>query len=107
MKNFKLKIKTGDTVKVISGKDKGKTGKVIKVMPKDAKVTVENVNVHTRFERSKNAGEPGKKITFFAPLPISKVMLLDPNSGQASRVGYTILENGSKQRIARTSGKAV
>ena len=48
----KLKIKTGDTVKVLSGKDKGKTGKVLKVMPKISKVMVENVNVHTRFERS-------------------------------------------------------
>jgi large subunit ribosomal protein L24 len=107
MNNIKLKIKTGDTVKVISGKDKGKTGKVIKVMPKDRKLTVENVNAHTKYERSKKAGEPGKKITFFAPLQASKVMLLDPNSGQSSRVGYTFLENGSKQRVAKASKKAV
>jgi len=103
----KLKIKTGDTVKVLSGKDKGKTGKVLKVMPKAGKVMVENVNLHTRFERSRNAGEPGKKITFFAAMPISKVMLIDPNSGNPSRVNYTFLDNGSKQRIAKASGKAV
>ncbi|MBI5529930.1 MAG: 50S ribosomal protein L24 [Candidatus Doudnabacteria bacterium] len=107
MNNNRLKIKTGDTVKVISGKDKGKTGKVIKVLPKISKVMVENVNVHTRFEKSKKAGEPGKKVTFFAALHVSKVMLLDPNSGNPSRVGFTFLENGSKQRMARTSGKAV
>src|SRR3989344_3425287 len=102
----KLRIKTGDTVKVISGKDKGKTGKVIKVNPKLGKVTVENVNTHTRFERSKKAGEKGKKVTFFAGLPVSKVMLMDPHSGNASRVGYTFMENGSKKRTAKASGKA-
>ena len=103
----KLRIKTGDTVKVISGKDKGKTGKVLKVLPKAGKIVVENVSIHTRFQRSKKAGEPGKKVTFSAGLPISKVMLLDPNSGEPSRVSFTFLENGSKQRIAKASGKAV
>ena len=103
----KLRIKTGDTIKVLSGKDRGRTGKVIKVLPKLGKITVENVNVHTRFERAKRAGEPGKKVTFFAALPVGKVMLVDPNSGRPSRVTFTFLENGSKQRIAKASGKAV
>ena len=103
----KLKIKKGDTVKVLSGKDKGKTGKVLSVMPKIGKVMVENVSLHTRFERSKNAGEGGKKVTFFGAIPVSKVMLVDSNSGEASRVGFTFLENGSKQRIGKSSGKAV
>ncbi|MEK7161645.1 MAG: 50S ribosomal protein L24 [Patescibacteria group bacterium] len=107
MNNTRLKIKTGDTVKVISGKDKGKTGKIIKVLPKLGKITVENVNMHTKFERSKKAGQPGKKVTFFAPFPVSKVMLLDPNSGEPSRISYTFLENGNKQRVAKASGKAV
>lgn len=107
MNNTRLKIKTGDTVKIISGKDKGKTGKIIKVLPKSGKITVENVNVHTRFERSKKAGQPGNKISFFAPFPVSKAMLLDPNSGEPSRVGFAFLENGNKQRVAKSSGKAV
>ena len=94
-------------VKVLSGKDKGKTGKVIKVMPKIGKLVVENVNLHTKFERSKQAGQPGKKVTFFVGLPVSKVMLIDSNSGSPSRVKYTFLENGSKQRIGKASGKAV
>jgi len=105
--NNRLKIKTGDTVKILSGKDKGKTGKVIKVLPKIGKAVVENVNIHTRFQRAKKAGEPGKKVTFFAALSSSKLMLVDPNSGQPSRVSFTFLENGSKQRIAKASGKAV
>ena len=107
MNNYRPKIRTGDTVKVLSGKDKGKTGKVIKVLPKAGKLTVENVNVHTRFQRAKQAGQPGKKVTFFAAMPISKVMLLDPNSGQPTRVSFTFLENGNKQRVAKASGKAV
>ncbi len=103
----KLRIKTGDTVKVLSGKDKGKTGKVIKVLPKLGKVVVENVNLRTRFERSKTAGEKGKKITFAATMAISKVMLLDPSSGNPTRVSFIFLENGIKQRTAKASGKAV
>ncbi len=103
----KLRIKKGDTVKVLSGKDKGKTGKVLEVLPRQAKVVVENVNVHTRFERSRQEGVASQKISFPAPLPVGKVMLIDPNSGNGSRIGYTFLENGNKQRIAKSSGKAV
>lgn len=103
----KLRIKTGDTVKILSGKDKGKTGKVIRVMPKLAKAVVENVNLHTRFEKAKKAGEAGKKITFPGSLPVSKLMLVDPNSGSGTRVSFSFLENGSKQRVAKKSGKAV
>jgi len=103
----KLKIRKGDTVKVISGKDKGKTGKVMQVFPKSAKIVVDNVNMHTKFEKSKQAGQPGKKITFTAAFPVSKVMLVDSNSSHPTRVGYTFLENGNKQRIGRNSKKAV
>ena len=107
MNNIRLKIRKGDTVKVLSGKDKGKTGKILMVYPKSRKVVIENVNMHTRFEKSRKAGQPGKKIVFSSPLPISKVMLIDSNTGHGTRVGFTFLENGSKQRIARTSGKAI
>ena len=103
----KLKVKKGDTVRVLSGKDKGKTGKVITVLPSLGRLVVEGVNVHTKFERSRQAGQPGKKISFPAPMPAGKAMLLDPNSGQTSRVGYKFLENGNKQRVAKASGKAV
>lgn len=103
----KLKIKKGDTVKVISGKDKGKSGKVIQVLPKIAKIVVENVNMNTKYERSRQAGQPGKKISFSAPFPVSKIMLIDANSSLPTRVGYIFLENGSKQRIGKSSNKAV
>lgn len=107
MSNPKLKIRKGDTVKILSGKDKGKTGKVISVLPKAGRVVVENVNLHTRFERAKKAGEKGKKVEFPGQLPVSKVMLIDGNSGNPTRVTYKFLDNGSKQRIGKSSGKAV
>jgi large subunit ribosomal protein L24 len=106
MSKLKLKIRKGDTVKVLSGKDKGKTGKVLRVLPAMGKVVVENVNVHTKFERSKRPGQPGQRISAASPLPVSKVMLMDSGSGKATRIGYQFLENGVKQRIARVSGKA-
>ena len=81
-----LKIKKGDTVKVISGKDKGKTGKILKVLPKAGKVVVEKANLHTRFESARRAGEKGKKVEFSAPQFASKVMLVALNAGCATRV---------------------
>lgn len=104
---MKQKIKKGDSVKVLSGKDKGKTGKVLQVMPEWGKAVVENVNMHTRFEKSRKAGQPGKKVTFSSPMPISKLQLMDPHSGKPSRIGYKTLETGVKQRIAKVSDKAV
>lgn len=107
MTQLKMKIKKGDTVKVLSGKDKGKTGTVLRALPTQGKVVVENVNVHTKFEKGKTRRQVGQKVSFAAPLQVSKVMLIDSNSGKPSRIGYQILENGTKQRIARKSGKAI
>lgn len=109
MTQVKLKIKKGDTVKVLSGKDKGKTGKVLRVFADVRKVVVENVNLHTKFDRPKGVNRQAvtQKITFPAAIAVSKVMLIDSNSGNPSRVGYQLLENGTKQRIAKKSGKAI
>ncbi len=103
----KMKIRKGDTVKILSGKDKGKTGKVLQVIPKTGGVVVESVNIHTRFERSKKSGTPGQKVQFSSPMSISKVQLIDSNSGKPTRVGFANIETGGKQRVARKSGKAV
>ena len=106
MKQQKFKIRKGDTVKVLSGKDKGKTGKVLSVLPKLGRAVVEGVNIHTRFERGRQAGQSGKKVEFPAGLAVAKLMLIDSNSGQPSRVGFKIIE-GNKQRIAKVSDKAI
>jgi large subunit ribosomal protein L24 len=107
MTHFKMKIKKGDTVKVLSGKDKGKTGTVLRAIPSMGKVVVENINLHTRFEKGRTRRQVAQRITAPSPLPVSKVMLIDSNSGKPTRVGYQILENGTKQRIAKKSGKAI
>jgi large subunit ribosomal protein L24 len=67
---------------------------------------IENVNIHTKFEKSRRPGQPGQKISSASPLAISKVMIID-SSGQPTRVGYQFLENGTKQRIGKASGKAI
>ena len=103
----KMKIKKGDTVKILSGKDKGKTGTVLRALPLIGKVVVENVNLHTRFERGKTRRQVGQQITAPGALHVSKVMLIDSNSGKPSRIGYQVLDNGTKQRIAKKSGKAI
>jgi large subunit ribosomal protein L24 len=107
MMNNKMKIKKGDTVKVISGKDKGKTGSVLRVLPVAGRVVVENVNVHTKFEKGRTRRQVAQRISAPAPINVSKVMLVDSNSGKPTRVGYTFLENGTKQRVGKSSGKAV
>jgi large subunit ribosomal protein L24 len=103
--SYKMKIRKGDTVKVISGKDKGKTGKVLRVLPAIGRLVVENVNVHTKFEKGRTRRQPGQKVSAAAPFAASKVMLID-SSGKPTRVGYQILDNGVKQRIGKKSGKA-
>lgn len=107
MSQAKMKIKKGDTVKVLSGKDKGKTGTVLRVIPAARKVVVEDVNVHTKFQKGRTARQTSQQIKFPGPMDVSKVMLIDSNSGEPSRVGYQFLENGTKQRIAKKSTKAI
>lgn len=106
MSTIKLKIRKGDTVKVLSGKDRGKTGKILAVMPKEGKAVVEGLNLHTKFERAKKRGEPGKKVMVSSPLPVSKLQMVDPNTGKPTRVGYAI-EGGVKQRIAKKSKQPI
>lgn len=107
MTHVKMKIKKGDTVKILSGKDKGKTGTVLRAIPVTGKVVVENANLHTKFVKGKTRRQVGQKVTFPGAMHVSKVMLIDSNSGKPSRIGFQILENGTKQRIAKKSGKAI
>lgn len=101
----KLHVKTGDTVYVISGKDKGKTGKVTRVFTKKGKLIVEGVNVVTKHQKPTQGNTQGAVVTKSAPMFSSKVMLYDEKSGKPTRVGYKILEDGSKVRISKVSGE--
>jgi large subunit ribosomal protein L24 len=100
-----LRIRKNDTVEVISGKDKGKRGRVIEVLPKDARVRVEGVNRikrHTKPNPQKNV--KGGIVERESPIHVSNVALIDPKSNKPTRVGMKIMANGSRVRVARPSG---
>ena len=102
-----MKIKKGDTVKVIAGKDKGKEGKVLAVNVKDNTVIVENVNMVTKHNKPSAANQAGGITTKEAALHVSNVMLVDPESGKPTRVKMVQQADGTKVRTAVKSGKAI
>lgn len=101
-----MKIKTGDNVRVMVGKDKGKEGKVLQVFPKLERVVVENVNMLTK--HLKKRGEvPGQTIKFPSPLHVSNLQIISAKSGKAGRIGFSFIEkDGAKQkvRVIRSKG---
>jgi large subunit ribosomal protein L24 len=102
-----VKIKKGDTVIVIAGKDKGAKGKVIAAFPRQDKLLVEGVNrvkKHERIRTTQRGSKTGGIVTQEAPVHISNVQIVD-DQGKPTRIGYRIDENGNKVRIARTTGK--
>ncbi|MBR5782712.1 MAG: 50S ribosomal protein L24 [Clostridia bacterium] len=97
----KLNIKKGDTVMVISGKSKGKTGKVLEVSPKEGKVIVEKANIVTKHVKPRRQGETGGRIEAEGPLYACKVQVICPKCKQPTRIGYKVLEDGSKVRVCK------
>jgi len=102
----KFKIKKGDRVIVITGRDKGRTGEVLRVIPDEARVVVQGVNLVKRHQRP-TPTSPGGIIEKEAPIHISNVAHIDPKSEKPTRVGYRIEEGGRKVRIARRSGETI
>jgi large subunit ribosomal protein L24 len=104
-----MKIKKGDTVVVIAGKDKGAKGKVIQAYPKTNKVLVEGVNrikKHTRITQTQRGAQSGGIVTQEAAIDVSNVMIVG-DDGKPTRVGYKIDEDGRKVRISRRTGKEI
>jgi len=99
------KIRIGDQVIVNAGKDRGKTGPVLKLDLKNGRVQVEGINMKTRHIKGRE-GQPGDRVQFASPLHISNVSLIDPKSGKATRVSYDT-KDGQKIRIARASGQPI
>ncbi len=93
-------------VKVLAGKERGKSGKVLEVFPKDKRVSVEGLNIHVRFSRPKNQGEKGQRLELPAPLNVSKVMLICPNCGKPTRIGHEITAQGNLRKC-KHCGKAI
>ena len=104
---YKIRLKKGDTVVVIAGKYKGKTGKIVATHPKDNKVTVEGINIVKKHQKPNKAYPQGGIIEMTKPIWTSKVAVIDPATKKPSRIGYKIDKEGNKSRIYKSSGKEI
>jgi large subunit ribosomal protein L24 len=104
MKHAKWKLRKGDTVMVIAGRDKGKTGAIISLDKKNDRVFVEKLNIVTKHIK-KREGAPGRKEEMEAGIHVSNVMIVDPGTGKPTRIGRKVLDNGQKVRVAKKTGE--
>ncbi len=102
-----MNIKKGDTIVVLSGKDKGKQGKILKSDPKGGKVIVEGVNVAMKHRKPRKQGEEGGIVKMETPIYACKVMLVCPKCGKPTRPAFRILDDGSKTRVCRKCGETI
>ena len=93
-----MKIQKGDKVKIIKGKDSGKSGSIVKVLKASNKVIVEGINMLTKHQKPKKEGEKGEKIQFASPINVSNVIITCPKCGKETRVGFAVGENKKKMR---------
>ncbi|MCV3241692.1 50S ribosomal protein L24 [Mesorhizobium sp. ZC-5] len=100
------KIRKGDKVVVLAGKDKGRTGEVLSVAPKDDKAVVRGVNMIRRHQKQSQSQEGGI-ITKEAPIHLSNIALADPKDGKPTRVGFQVQKDGKKVRVAKRSGEVI
>ena len=101
-----MKLRKNDEVKVIRGKDSGKTGKVTRVLEKEAKVVVENVNQYKRHMKAKSQGQKSEIVTITKPLSLANVILVCPKCKQPTRVGFSNVK-GAKERLCKKCGKSI
>ena len=101
-----MKIKKGDNVVVIAGKDKGKSGKVIIALPREDKVVVENINMRKKHQKASKNNPSGQIIEKTMPIHVSNVAIADPKDGKPSRIGYKV-EGESRVRVAKKSGQTI
>ena len=101
-----LKIRKGDRVRVLSGKDKGKEGVVERALPADGKVVVKGVNTAKRHQKSRSATESGGIKEIDKPIPVSNVAVISPGDGKPTRVGYKVVD-GKKVRVCKRTGEEI
>jgi len=106
LENKIMKIRKGDNVKILSGKDRGKTGKVSRALPDGAKAFVEGLNIVKKHVRPRKQGEKGQRVSVPAAIDISNLMLVCPKCSKSSRIGYK-LKDGSKFRICKKCGSEI
>ena len=101
-----MKIKNGDQILVVKGKDKGRKSKVLRSFPKELMVSAEGINMKKKHQRSKKEGQSGQIVEVSRPIPISKIKLICPKCGKPTRIGYKII-NGKKIRICKRCGSEI
>ena len=101
----KMKIRKGDTVEVLTGKDKGKRGEVLRALPEDNKVVVEGIAMVKRHMKPNAANQQGGIVEHEAAIDASNVALIDPKDDKPTRVGYALREDGTKVRVSKRSGE--
>jgi large subunit ribosomal protein L24 len=101
------KIRKGDRVQVLTGKDKGRQGEVIRVNPTEGRAFVQGINLAKHHQKPQGMGRPGGIIEKEASIDLSNLALLDPKSGKPTRVGFKTLEDGKKVRVAKASGEVI
>jgi large subunit ribosomal protein L24 len=101
------KIRKGDRVQVLAGRDKGKRGEVLSVMPKEDRALVQGVNMVKRHEKPRGMANPGGITEKEGPIHLSNLALIDPKSDKPTRVGFRVLEDGKKVRVAKASGEVL
>jgi large subunit ribosomal protein L24 len=101
-----MKLHAGDTVLIISGKDRGKTGSILRVLPTEGRVVVAGINMRTRHVK-KTYQEAGRKVRYEASISASNVMILDPKTKKPSRIGFKVDAKGHKKRVSKVSGDEV
>ena len=103
---LKYKIRKGDKVIVLSGRDKGKSGEVLRMLPKDARALVQGVNV-VRKHQKQTAAQQGGIVSKELPIHISNLALRDPKDGKPTRIGWKTLADGKKVRVSKRSGETI
>ncbi len=101
------RIRRGDTVEVIAGKNRGIRGEVLRVFPRAERALVAGVNIATKHTKPRGMGQPGGIVREEAAIHLSNVMLVDPKSEKRTRVGFRVLEDGRKVRVAKATGQVI
>lgn len=96
-----LKLKVNDLVRVLSGRDRGKQGKITQVFPRQAMAVVEGVNIRVKQLKTRSKGQGGSRVQFSAPLPVAKLQVVCPQCGRPTRVGMTVAADGRRVRTCR------